>query len=138
MLKSDSDTIVFLMIFAELLRASFLQNTTGGCSCFLKLEIGFENLSRRFTKFTMLRHYLTLPALHDLLEVKTVGDSGFMNDRIALVSHLSSLVCTRFSFVFDSSLLVCTGLSFVFTRLHSSFICMYLSCHSSVILVVTY
>ena len=71
--------------------------------------------------------------LHVLFEVKTVGDSGFMNDRIALVSHSSSLVCTRLSFVFDSSSLVCTHLSFVFTRL--SFVC---TCLATVILVITF
>ena len=50
-----------------------------------------------------------------------------MNDRIALVSHSSELVCTslsfvltRLSFVFDSYLLICTGPSFVNTRLHLS------------------
>ena len=50
--------------------------------------------------------------LHVLFEVKTVGDSGFMNDRIALVSHLSAHVWTR--------------LSLVFTRLYSSLICLWL------------
>ena len=60
-----------------------------------------------------------------------------MNDRIALVSYSSSLVCTRLSFVFDLSLLICTSLSFVFTRLHSSLICLHSSYHSFVILVTT-
>ena len=54
----SSNTIVFLMSFAEFLRTPFLQNTSGGCFCLLKLEIGCENLlSLRFTKFTI--HYLT-------------------------------------------------------------------------------
>ena len=61
-----------------------------------------------------------------------------MNDRIALVSHSSELVCThlsfvftRFSFVFDLPLLICTSLLFVCTRLHS---CAFIS-HSSTLVL---
>ena len=49
--------------------------------------------------------------LHVLFEVKRVGDSRFMNDRIALISHSFALVCIH--------------LSFVFTRLYSSIICLW-------------
>ena len=76
-----------------------------------------------------------------LLKVKWVGDSGLMNDRIALishwlnssalVSHLSSFIWTVLSFVFDLSLLVCARLSFVFTCLHSS----RLVCHLSTLIL---
>ena len=58
--------------------------------------------------------------LHALFEVKTVADSGFMNDRIALVSHSSVLVSHlslirlySSALVSHSSSLVCTRLSFV-------------------------
>ena len=72
-----------------------------------------------------------------LLRVKTVGDSGFMNDRIALISHWFEFVYTRLTFVFThlNSSLVC--LWFVFTRLHWSLIRLHWSCPSSVILVIT-
>ena len=72
-----------------------------------------ENVSRCFTKFPMrftefIINYLTI--LHVLSEIETVGGSGFMINRIALVSH--------------SSVLVLTHLSFVFTRLYLSLTCL--------------
>ena len=85
--------------------------------------------------------------LHVLFEVKTEGDSGFMNDRIALsfvctrvnsslirlhssvlVSHLSLTRLYSFALVSQSS-------SLIFTRLHSYLIRLHSTCYSSVILL---
>ena len=80
---------------------------------------------------------------HVLFEVKTVRDSGFMNDRIALVSHSFAFVWTRLwfvftrlywsglSFVFESSLLICTGLSSSSLVSHSSALVLPLVCNIS-------
>ena len=75
---------------------------------------------------------------HVLFKVKTVGDSVFMNNRIALVLHSSALSWTRLLFFFT-----CLYSSFswpwlVFTRLHSSLIRLYSSAfvsHSSALVL---
>ena len=87
--------------------------------------------------------------LHVLFEVKTVRDSDFMNDRMALICHSSVLAWSPLSFVFTflySSLIspwlvfICLHSSLI--RLHSpalysSLICLHLFCCSSVILATT-
>ena len=62
-----------------------------------------------------------------LLKVKWVGDSGLMNDRIALISHWFEFVCTRLTFAFIHLNSSVVYLWFVFTGLHSFLIGLHLS-----------
>ena len=82
------------------------------------------------TKSSMQGLILNLPVL---FEAKIVGDSGFTDDRIVIVSNSSELLCTCLSFVFTRlySYLIC--LWCVFTRLYFSLIRLHSSLHSSVL-----
>ena len=59
---------------------------------------------------------------HVLFKVETVGDSVFMNNRIALVFHSSPLAWTRLLFFVTCLYSSLTWPWLVFTRLHSSLI----------------
>ena len=100
---------------------------TCALSCYINwtlvLSIRKENIKTHSTQSSKKG---LISIWHVLFKTKTVGDSVFMNNRIALVFHSSALAWTRLLFSFTCLYLSLAWPWLVFTRRHSSLIRLHL------------